>query len=233
MSTPIPSFQIAPGFAVPFVLCVHPGPDSMNARLRKLFLEREAAGERYANPQPLVQRNDSVYESNFELFDWPDAPVAELRDYCWAQLYRAIRELNGYDLDQLRQLHVQAESWFHVTRKGGYFAMHNHPMASWSGVYCVDAGDDRSGQEDSGLLSFVSPMAGCTMFIDMAIARMSQPYAYGSRNFRLKAGQLVMFPSWVLHEVRPYLGDGERITVAFNARFKMVGLEPGKVPIYR
>ena len=228
-----PAFQIAPGFAVPFVLCEHPDPVGLNERLRSLFLQREQAGERYANPQPLVQRNEALWESNFQLFDWPDRPVAELRDYCWQQLYRAIGELNGYTRDELLRLHIGAESWFHITRKGGYFALHNHPMASWSGVYCVAAGDDRSGIEDSGLLSFVSPMAANTMYIDMAIARMGQPYAYGPRNFKLKAGQLVLFPSWVLHEVRPYFGDGERITVAFNARFRMVGVEPGKVPIQR
>jgi hypothetical protein len=228
-----PAFQIAPGFAVPFVLCEHPDPVGLNERLRSLFLQREQAGERYANPQPLVQRNEALWESNFQLFDWPDRPVAELRDYCWQQLYRAIGELNGYTRDELLRLHIGAESWFHITRKGGYFALHNHPMASWSGVYCVAAGDDRSGIEDSGLLSFVSPMAANTMYIDMAIARMGQPYAYGPRNFKLKAGQLVLFPSWVLHEVRPYFGEGERITVAFNARFRMVGVEPGKVPIQR
>lgn len=228
-----PAFQIAPGFAVPFVLCEHPDPAGLNERLRSLFLQREQAGERYANPQPLVQRNEALWESNFQLFDWPDRPVAELRDYCWQQLYRAIGELNGYTRDELLRLHIGAESWFHITRKGGYFALHNHPMASWSGVYCVAAGDDRSGIDDSGLLSFVSPMAANTMYIDMAIARMGQPYAYGPRNFKLKAGQLVLFPSWVLHEVRPYFGDGERITVAFNARFRMVGVEPGKVPIQR
>jgi hypothetical protein len=228
-----PAFQIAPGFAVPFVLCEHPDAAGLNERLRTLFLQREQAGERYANPQPLVQRNEALWESNFQLFDWPDRPVAELRDYCWQQLYRAIGELNGYTREELLRLHIGAESWFHITRKGGYFALHNHPMASWSGVYCVAAGDDRSGIEDSGLLSFVSPMAANTMYIDMAIARMGQPYAYGPRNFKLKAGQLVLFPSWVLHEVRPYFGDGERITVAFNARFRMVGVEPGKVPIQR
>lgn len=226
------SFEIAPAFSVPFVLADHPGPGDLNQQLRELFLAREAAGERYANPQPLVQRNSSLFESNFHLFDWPDAPVALLRDFCFAQLYRAIRELNGYTLDELKRLHIAAESWFHVTRKGGYFALHNHPMASWSGVYCVAPGDD-SADADSGLLSFVSPMAANNMYLDMAIARFGHPYSYGPRQFRLKAGQLILFPSWVLHEVRPYSGAGERITVAFNARFMMVGLEDGKVPIYR
>jgi uncharacterized protein (TIGR02466 family) len=31
-----------------------------------------------------------------------------------------------------------------------------------------------------------------------------------------KAGRLVMFPSWLLHQVRPYRGTAERISIAFN-----------------
>jgi uncharacterized protein (TIGR02466 family) len=33
---------------------------------------------------------------------------------------------------------------------------------------------------------------------------------------RPKAGRLVMFPSWLLHQVRPYTGTAERISIAFN-----------------
>lgn len=216
---------------MPFVLVEHPAPESLNARLRELFLAREAAGSRFANPDPMVQRNSQVFESSFQLFDWPDAAIAELREFCWKSLYRAVGELNSYDLATLRNLHIAAESWFHITRKGGYFALHNHPMASWSGVYGVSTGNDQSGLADSGLLSFVSPMATNTMFLDMAIARMQAPYAYAPRQFKLSAGQLVLFPSWVLHEVRPYSGEGERITVAFNARFKMAGMERPAVPV--
>ena len=40
---------------------------------------------------------------------------------------------------------------------------------------------------------------------------LSKPYWEG-----LKAGRLVMFPSWLLHQVRPYRGNSERISVAFN-----------------
>ena len=31
-----------------------------------------------------------------------------------------------------------------------------------------------------------------------------------------RAGRLVMFPSWVLHQVRPYRGTAQRISIAFN-----------------
>src|SRR3546814_2978119 len=59
----------------------------------------------------------------------------------WSSLYGLVGELNGYDDDFLRRLHINADAWFHITRNGGYFGLHNHPMASWSGVYCVDDGD--------------------------------------------------------------------------------------------
>jgi Putative 2OG-Fe(II) oxygenase len=30
-----------------------------------------------------------------------------------------------------------------------------------------------------------------------------------------------MFPSWVLHDVKPFEGEGERITIAFNCWFRL------------
>ena len=32
-----------------------------------------------------------------------------------------------------------------------------------------------------------------------------------------RPGQLVIFPSWLMHEVLPYVGRAERIVAAFNA----------------
>ena len=37
-----------------------------------------------------------------------------------------------------------------------------------------------------------------------------------NETIRPKAGRLVMFPAWLLHQVRPYRGKAERISIAFN-----------------
>jgi uncharacterized protein (TIGR02466 family) len=37
-----------------------------------------------------------------------------------------------------------------------------------------------------------------------------------TERIRPKAGRLVMFPSWMIHQVRPYRGTAERISIAFN-----------------
>ena len=45
---------------------------------------------------------------------------------------------------------------------------------------------------------------------------------------RLEPGQLVLFPSWLLHDVKPFQGEGERITVAFNCWFSLEDPPPGR-----
>jgi len=38
----------------------------------------------------------------------------------------------------------------------------------------------------------------------------------GAEIIRPKPGLLFLFPSWLMHQVRPYLGTGLRISIAFN-----------------
>ena len=73
----------------------------------------------------------------------------------------------------------------------------------------------------SGLLTFVNPLLASNMYLDAANASMRGAFASGVRQVDLEAGQLVLFPSSVLHDVKPYEGDVERITVAFNCWFQL------------
>ncbi|PIV35961.1 MAG: hypothetical protein COS34_02155 [Lysobacterales bacterium CG02_land_8_20_14_3_00_62_12] len=57
-------------------------------------------------------------------------------------------------------------------------------------------------------------------FLDPGNQRLAAPYHHGFWNLKLKAGQLILFPSWVPREVMPYYGGNERITIAFNCWFK-------------
>ncbi len=223
-------FEITPMFAVPLVKAQIDGHEGLNAELEALFQARAAEGDKYSNPEPRVQRNETLFESNFRLFDWPHDCVRRLRDFCLASMYRAIRELNNYEIDTLKQLHVATESWYHLTRRGGWFGVHNHALHSWSGVYCVrHDGDDP--QSRSGRLTFIAPNSAANMYVDMASANIAQPYSLNPLMLRLEPGQLVLFPSWMLHQVLPYEGDSQRITVAFNARFRFDGVKPAQVPI--
>lgn len=223
-----PSFELMPAFSVPIVSAYMPNPDALNSELRRLFLEKEKDPQTFRNPHPIVVRNKELFESRFDLFDWPEKSVATLRSFCFSNLTRTIQELCGYDQQIIQKLSVTCESWFHITRNGGYFAQHNHPLHSWSGVYCVKHDGDNP-QSASGKLVFMNPHQAGTMYIDMGIAKMKPPFNMGHETKRLVPGQLVLFPSWLPHEVWPYEGYSERITVAFNARFKYSGKD---MPFY-
>jgi uncharacterized protein (TIGR02466 family) len=207
-------------FAVPFAFSRYPDGPRLNSALRAFLLALEKSGSA-ANPRPLTYRNETLFESHFNLFREPDPAVQELKRFCWDQLLAVIGRLNSYDLPTLERLQIYNDCWFHVTRRGGYFGPHNHPNASWSGVYCVDPGRHDPDKSMSGVLSFVNPTIMHAMHVDAGIARMQLPYGHQVASLSLEPGQLVIFPSWVLHEVKPFEGEGERITIAFNCWFTL------------
>ena len=213
--------EVTPFFAVPFGFAKLENPAALNAELRELFLQRASEGSRYANPRPLTQRNRQVFESEFQIFRWPEPSVQQLKEFCWSHMLQMIGALNGYDSATIARLLIYNEAWFHVTRRGGFFALHNHPNASWSGVYCVDPGQHDADKPESGSLSFVSPAVISSMHMDAATANLRDPFAPNIRALRLAPGQLVVFPSWILHDVKPFQGEGTRITVAFNCWFEL------------
>jgi uncharacterized protein (TIGR02466 family) len=213
--------QVVPFFATPFGFAKHENQEQLHQELRALFLSREAGGTQYANPRPQTKRNAAVFESNFQLFQSPEPCVQQLKMFCLQQTLAMVAELSGYDAPTVQRLLIYSDSWFHVTRRGGFFGLHNHPMASWSGVYCVDPGRHDPGKPDSGMLSFVNPAIMSAMYMDAATANLRGPYAYHIRSLHLEPGQLVIFPSWVMHDVKPFEGEGERITVAFNCWFNL------------
>ena len=212
--------QIRPMFALPFVFDEHPDPAKLNANLRLLFLAKEAEGTRHANPDPYTERNAPLFESRFDLFAWPEPEIRELRDFCLARLMHTVGQLNQYDEKTIATIGVKTDAWFHVTRRNGYFGVHNHPLASWSGVYCVSSGENDADEPDSGKLTFITPHHMSGMYVDAGSEFLAPPFGIQNFGLCLLPGQLVLFPSSILHHVLPFQGEAERITVAFNCSFK-------------
>lgn len=215
------SFQTYPAFAVPFAEAFHSQPERLNRDLKRLLLAKAAEGSQYLNKQASLKQQPGVFESEFTLFSWPDPCIRELRDFCWSMLGRAVQELNGYTPEEMRRIQIFSHTWFHVTRHGGFTITHNHPMASWSGVYCVEPGETPEDRPESGVLRFHNPHFWSSTFLDPGNIRWRAPFHHGFWNIRFQPGQLLLFPSWIPHEVMPFYGRDERITIAFNCWFAM------------
>jgi uncharacterized protein (TIGR02466 family) len=212
--------QISPLFAVPFGTIQMADADALCDELRQLFLASQTDEVRDG-----VRRDTQVgiFESRFNLHTWPQQPVQRMFAFIHGTLAQAIQQLNQYTPEDYARLRFHYHSWFHVTQPGGHQGVHNHPMASWSGIFCVDPGDSPAERPTSGVVRFVDPKTPADMFTDPGNYNLQGVYKTGGWQLTHRRGQLVLFPSYVLHEVFPYQGTRERIVVAFNAWLTMDG----------
>jgi Putative 2OG-Fe(II) oxygenase len=96
-----------------------------------------------------------------------------------------------------------------VAPPGSYHPTHNHPNNFLSGVYYVD----------------VPSVGSCLALQDPRPAMiMPKPKQYtrltvNAADVASKSGRIVLFPSWLRHNVPANDGDTDRISIAFNFMF--------------
>jgi len=207
---------IYPAFATPFAEIYYPNCARVNLELELFFEQLSTQGDTYRNPKMHNYAQETLFESNFDLFKFDHPAVQQLRGFVLQSVAWVMARLNGYSRQELDKLQLNADAWFHITEYTGYFYTHNHPMASWSAVYCVNPGTSPVDKPDSGVLRFHDPRPHANTYLDAGNVRLNNEFATGNRNFNLQAGQLVIFPSYLQHEVAPFLGKDRRITVAVN-----------------
>lgn len=212
--SPLQTFAL---FAAPVATRNLEGAEVLNGELEKILLERETA--QYRNPHPTHLEQKEVFESNFDMFRWQEPAIQTLRAFVLDSVAELVADLNGYSPQDMSRMQIHNHTWFHVSRHGGSFVAHNHPMASWSTVYCVRAGEPVPERRDSGVLRFLDHRPGSNMFMDPANVRLRMPFNFGHYSMRLASGQLVIFPSYLVHEVATFMGHDTRITVASNCWF--------------
>ena len=206
--------SVHPLYAVPLLEAHLPDAARINEELSRLFLALEAEGDKHRDAIPRDTQN-GLFESNFYLHARTEPAVKSLFSFIHQALFSLIQGLNGYNERQMANLDLAMHSWFHITRTHGFQGLHDHPNASWSAIYCVDPGDP--GPTYSGAVRFHDPRVAASMHRDPGNANMQIPYRLSSWQLNHKPGQLIAFPSYLMHEIFPYVGQRPRSIVALNA----------------
>lgn len=204
-------------FSTPIAQITLPEMDALNSELAELFLAREGEAGKFRNPNRYNTQFGELFESRFDLFQWPDPPVQRLASLIHHLLASFVRQINRYGEEEMQRLQFHYHSWFHVTRQGGYQTLHDHAMASWSGIYYVQPGERLPDRPESGVVRFYDPRGFSPMYIDPGNRRLDPRFAFDAVPVVPEAGKMLIFPSWLGHEILPYQGRGERIMVAFNS----------------
>jgi uncharacterized protein (TIGR02466 family) len=209
--------SLQPIFAVPLGTARLAACERLNRELEALFLARE--DDEHRNPMPSHIPQAETFESRFNLFRWPEPCVQELRKFVLDTVLTTVLQATRLQPTDLGRLTLHNHTWFHISRQAGSFVAHNHPMASWSAVYCVRAGEAVPAEPESGVLRLFDPRSGAGAYRDPANSQLHAAFALTPIDFRLTEGQLIVFPSYLFHEVTPFYGPDRRVTVASNCWF--------------
>ncbi|PCJ44534.1 MAG: hypothetical protein COA81_01120 [Alphaproteobacteria bacterium] len=176
-----------------------PDFEQINARLLPEILAHKAEEpetDKYSNPG--CWRGYRDYES------WP-----YIRDFVLYKLKLIHKHYIGIGascmpLDDMPDGRVEFELWTNVNEQGSSNIIHSHSKWHWSGVYYVQG-------RDTGKIAFYS-----TPYLNQQIVKglpFGQSYTVDPVD-----GLLLIFPSYLLHEVLANPIEKQRVNLAFNLR---------------
>ena len=211
MSTAI---EIVALFATPLVISDVPEAAVLNAELRRVIEQREKT-------HPSTQHSNlGGWQSSWDMDRWGGAPAIKLLAFGRNLANRMTTDREGNAGKGPYPGHFAVtwlgNMWANVNRSGHGNEFHSHPGAYWSGVYYVDDGGIGGDLSLGGELEFMDPRGPAPLMNAPHLRISASPSAGATERVQPKSGRMVMFPAWMMHQVRPYHGDAERISVAFN-----------------
>ncbi|NIA71987.1 hypothetical protein HBA54_25635 [Pelagibius litoralis] len=112
------------------------------------------------------------------------------------------------------------QGWANVNRRGDYHDPHNHPHAYLSGTYYLqvpEAGAPAENRADvrPGAISFYDPRGAANMTAIRGDRQIEAEFTHHP-----KAGEILLWPAFLLHFVHPNLAEEKRVSISFNAVLK-------------
>lgn len=177
------------------------------------------------SPHPTVKSDvaltakNNLAESELDFLDRDDANLQTLNVFLSDLITTVATSVNEpFWPEDAEAASLIVESWYHVTRNGGYHDAHSHPNCSWCGIYYLDIGDADFNSRN-GLNRFYDPRINADHFLDAGSQYLNST---GIWDIEPVEGQIVVFPSYLKHSALPYFGDKDRIVIAFNARVDFI-----------
>ncbi len=201
------SFETVPLFATPILMVEVADAADLNAALR------EVIGQRHKTHPGTQDATPGYWRSDRDMDRWGGAPAIKLLAIARNTATRATTDRQGQPVT----LTWRATMWASVDRTGHGGEFHSHPGSFWSGVYYVDDGGIDADPTLGGELEFMDPRGpGPAMYAPQLAFGSAGLSAGANETIRPRAGRLLLFPAWLLHQVRPCGGTAERISIAFN-----------------
>ena len=194
-------------FGTPVLIEELPAAAALNAELARTITAREQS-------HPGTQHSNlGGWQSDWEMDRWGGVSAIKLLAIGRNTANRITTDRQGRPVS----IQWKANMWANINRTGHGNEFHSHPGSFWSAVYYVDDGGIDADPALGGELEFMDPRGPGPAMYAPQLAYGSAGLSVGANEtVRPKSGRLVMFPAWLLHQVRPYRGAARRISIAFN-----------------
>jgi hypothetical protein len=203
---------VMPILATPLGVATIAEAAEFNGALCELFMQRAATGHGLAPGDPLR------ICSTDDLLEWPEAPVRRLANAVVGAVHQFVGSVSQISEPQLRACKMEARAWFTLIRTNGRVPAANYPLTAWCAIYCAAAPPAVDERADSGIVRLFETRLS-TSFQDASNAVMRIPYSQAHYAWRPTAGQLVIFPGSLTHEVAPLRAAGGLMLVTVRLRF--------------
>lgn len=173
-------------------------------------LTEEVSGDYPLGIGPHEQRHKKrLVECMPNLFDdTTNEALNRLKTFCQGSVDSIARRINQSIIDTSGWVVDFVDSWFHITKDGGYHDHHTHSGSAWSGIFYVDIGESNY-ESANGINRFYAPFEA-PMILGLN--------AINCNYFDVdpQDGKLIICPGFIPHSALPYYGDKDRIVIAFN-----------------
>lgn len=195
-------------FATPVAAVVLPSAEERNARLLAIILGRR-------REQPSIQSsNAGGWHSSRDLEAWGGTDALDVL----AMAKSVATQLTADRFGKPIKPAWTVQAWANVNGPGDANIAHYHAGSFWSGTYYVDDGGCAADPSLGGAFEMIDPRGPAPAMYapTLRFAGDDGQSAGSAETIQPRPGLLFLFPSWLMHQVRPYRGTGLRVSLAFN-----------------
>lgn len=219
MYTQTPEIESINAWSSPLFVTTNPDHEFIKEDLLAYIYEYQQHQSHAIDSQVAVTAKHQLFESKLNFLETELPAIIEARRMLEELLSAVVAEVNsGCWPEGVEGEATIIESWFHVTKDGGYHDIHSHPNCSWCGIYYLESGECALDARN-GVNRFYDPRINADHYADAGTAYLG---GQGFWDFEPVEGQIVIFPSYLKHSALPYFGKKDRVVIAFNSIIDLV-----------
>jgi len=173
---------------------------------------RDRVLARRAEDPGIARSNINGWHSDTRMLEWGGDAAIELARETMAVCARYTSDVSAAQGQSRYEMGM--EMWANVSPASASNQMHCHPGSFWSASFYVDDG----GCTEDGFFVAQDPRFPSIRMNapDLVYQDETGTKQMSQHRIRPEPGKLVIFPSWMMHSVRPHKGPRERISIAMN-----------------